>query len=191
VIDLELGRNFFISKHLIMRPFVGFKTAWIHEVLRYSFAPTPNTYDPRASEDLPLNEILAVYSRRQQHMWGLGLRGGIDTMWHITKNWAFYGDLALTTLWGDFHIKATDKPIESIEYQYETLDIHYSVQTVIPVIEAGLGLAYVTWFSCDDYRFQFQAGWEQQIWTDINYFQQQGSGSLSTQGLTMKAALTF
>jgi hypothetical protein len=188
VVDLELGRNFFISQYLILRPSIGLKTAWIHEVLKYTFAPTPDTSDPRSGGP---NEVLAVYSLRQQHMWGLGLRGSIDTMWHITKNWAIYGDIAFTTLWANFHTKAQDKLTESIMGQYQSLDLHYAIQSLVPVIETGLGLAYVTWFSDNDYRFQLQAGWEHQVWTDMNYFQLSRSGALSAQGLTVKAALAF
>jgi hypothetical protein len=190
VVDLELGRNFFISKYLTMRPNAGLKTAWIHETLEYSFLPTPNTTDPRGG--VPgADTVEQAFSHRQQHMWGLGIRGGIDTMWHVTKNWAFYGDLAFTTLWADFHLKAWDNLVESSAGEFQPLHVRHSVQTVIPVIEASLGLAYITWACDNSYRFQFQAGWEQQIWTDFNYFQQQGSGSLSTQGLTVKAGVTF
>jgi hypothetical protein len=191
VVDLELGRNFFLSKRLALRPYIGLKTAWVHEIFQMFYVPTPNTYDPRSVSVFPPNEILAAYLRRQQHMWGLGIRGGVDTMWTLTKNWAIYGNLALSTLWSDFHIKVTDQLLEIYGGQFEPLNLYSSVQTVIPIIETGFGLAYITWFCDNGYRLQIQAGWEMQIWTDINYAQQQGSGSLSTQGLTLKTGLTF
>lgn len=191
VVDLELGRFFFISKRLAFRPYVGLKTAWIHETFQMFFVPTPNTYDPRSGTVFPLNEVLAAYLRRQQHMWGLGLRGGIDTMWAMTKNWAIYGDIAFTTLWSDFHIKISDKLVELFGGQFESLSNYSSLQTVIPILETGLGLAYIFWFCDNGYRLQLQAGWEAQIWTDINYSLNEGSGSLTTQGLTIKVGLTF
>ncbi len=193
VVDLALGRNFFISKYLTLKPNVGLKTAWIHEEVAFSFVPTPNTTDPRNGVFLfdSVNQLLEAFNRRHQNMWGLGLRGGIDTLWHVNKNWAFFGDIAFTTFWADFHIKSTHYVNESVEGTYKTLGVRYSIQTLIPVIETSLGLAYIHWFYDDAYRFQLQAGWEHQIWTDFNYLLQQGSGSLTTQGLTIKAGLTF
>jgi hypothetical protein len=188
VIDLALARDFFISKYLTLKPNVGLKTAWIHETVEVELIPTPNTVDPR-SGSMPLNRVLAAFQRRQQHMWGLGIRGGVDTMWHVTKNWAFYGDIAFTTMWSDLHIKASEYVSEAVAGQYRTASAHVSVQTVVPVIETGLGLSYINWFYDDAYRVQVQAGWEHQIWTDWDYAV--GRGPLNTQGLTVKLGLTF
>lgn len=188
VIDAELGRNFFVSKYLSLRPHVGLKTAWLHTTMTYTFVPTTSTSDARL---FGFDTVLAAYAKRQQHMWGIGLRGGIDSKWYMTKNWAIYGDLAFTTLWADFHVKSSDMLTEDIAGVYKSSRYYYSVQTVIPVIEAGVGLSYINWFCDNTYRIEVQAGWEEQVWLDYNYFQQQGFGSLTTQGLTFKVGLTF
>lgn len=188
VIDLELGRNFFISKHLTLRPHAGLKTGWIHENLVLAISPIPGYTDG----DDDANVLESVKSTRGQNLWGIGIRGGMDTMWHINKNWALYADLAFATFWGDFHIKATNTLVESVSGQYEPLDTRESLQAVIPVIEAGLGLAYITWWDNDNYRAQIQAGWEEQVWLDFNHFMDAyRSGSLSLQGLTVRGTLTF
>ncbi len=190
LINLELGRNFFISKYLTLRPHIGFNTAWISEKYSLAYAPVPTATDPRLFGFG--NNITNVAVTEKQSMWGIGIRGGIDTMWHFTRCWALYGDLALTSFWGRFHVKNSCEVTETLEGTYETLHLNYTTHTLVPVIETGLGLAYITWFNEDRLRMQVQLGWEQQIWTDFNYFTQgQGYGNLAIQGMTLKAGLTF
>ena len=189
-LDVTLGRNFFISKYLTLNPHVGLKAAWITERIRYDFDPTPQTVDPRDGS-VPLNVVIDSDVYKRQHVYGLGIRGGLDTMWHMTKSWAFYGDLSLTTFWAHFHVKNYDGVTETLEGEYTTKKLNYNVVSVIPVIETGFGLAYISWFSNNRYRLQLQLGWENQIWTEFNYFTQDGFGSLAMQGMTFQAGLTF
>lgn len=191
-LDFTLGRNFFISKYLTLYPHVGFKAAWITERIRYDFGPTPQTVDPRDPDGIVLiNQVTDSDVYKRQHVYGVGIRGGLDTMWHITKNWAFYGDLSLTSFWAHFHVKNYDTVTETLEGEYTTKKLNYNVVSVIPVIETGIGLAYISWFSDNRFRLQVQLGWETQIWTEFNYFTQDGFGSLAMQGMTVKAGLTF
>jgi hypothetical protein len=193
VLNLTLGRNFFISKYLTLKPHVGMNSAWITETYKIGYVPTPNSNDPRDPDGIFLTNIINhIEVEQKQSLWGIGLRGGIDTMWHINRSFAFYGDLSLTTFWGRFHVRNSDVVSESVSGTYKTLNINYKVHTVIPVIETGFGLAYITWFNEDRLRLQVQLGWEHQIWTDFNYFTQgQGNGSLALQGMTLKGGLTF
>jgi hypothetical protein len=64
VIDLELGRNFFVSRFLALRPFIGVKGTW-------------QDYDFRVKyqrENLGQHRV-----KIDQDYWGVGLRGGLDT----------------------------------------------------------------------------------------------------------------
>lgn len=188
VVDLELGRNFFISRFLTLRPHAGFKTGWLLDKGVFTIVPNPVQDGTNAA-----NRISAINSTRSQHLWGLGIRWGMDTGWHVTKNWSFYADFAFTTLWSDFHIKNTDYVTEAVTGKTNTLNTKETLQTVMPVIEAGLGLAYITWWDQNRYRFQFQGGWEEQVWLDYNHFMYlgQAGGSFTVQGLTLKGMLTF
>lgn len=186
VVDLELGRNFFISRFLTMRPHAGFKTGWIFDKGQFNFVPVPGVLDGS-------NTLLAASNLRSQHLWGLGIRTGMNTGWHVTKNWSFYADFAVTTLWSDFHIKVADYVTETTSGNTQTRDTRETFQTVMPILEAGLGLAYITWWDQSRYRFQIQAGWEEQVWLDYNHFMRlgQSGGSLTVQGLTSRIMLTF
>jgi hypothetical protein len=104
VIDLELGRNFFISRFLTLRPFFGLKTDWIKEEFRTNYVAS----DPPNNN--PPNTIAAMtyQVKRSEEVWGIGIRAGLNSVWHFTKNWGLYGDIAATALWSDFHLKIHD-----------------------------------------------------------------------------------
>jgi len=185
VVDLELGRDFFLSRALTMRPHIGFKTAWIHETTKNTLTPIPDTLDGA-------NAISSITLKNTEHMWGIGIRTGFDTGWHITKNWMFYGDLAFTNLWGKFKTSAREINTEAVVGSITTLNVVENCSKVIPVIEAGVGLSYINWFSDNSYRFELRLGWEEQVW--LNYNRSQDFiriGDLTVQGLTVKTMLNF
>jgi hypothetical protein len=185
VLDLEMGRNFWISKYLTIRPNFGLKFAWIHnqESINYVLA-TPAV---GASEHIGVN----------QRFFGVGIRGGFDTAWHFTKHWSIYGDLALSALWTDFRTQRNDQTTTTAGVTYTSFSAkerRNRSQSVEPVLELGLGLMYQTWFHQDEYEFWVKAGWEEQVWWDHNRFINLAAhrhGNLTLQGLTVDFGLAF
>jgi hypothetical protein len=179
VVDLELGRNFFISRRLTLRPHFGLKSAWLSEkfVLRYA-----------NSESTFLGE-----QNRRQTLWGIGTRAGLNTVWHFSRNWGLYGDLAATALWSDFHVKTRDRETDvSLTISPRTLNTKQIITEVIPIFETGLGLTYMAWFNQDECLLQISAGWEQQVWLGYNHFIDfNRTGNLSVHGLTIKVGFAF
>lgn len=179
ILDADIGRNFFISKRLTLRPFFGFKLASLFEKTKLSYTG--------------VDAVRSATSKLSQNLNGIGIRGGIHTVWHVVRTFGFYGDLSLTTLWSDFHNRfsndvTTDLLSSSYTIKNKTLD-------VIPVIEAGLGATYMVWLANERYLLSFKAGWEEQIWLNYNRnilsSTASSSGSLSLQGFTFKAGLAF
>ena len=104
VVDLELGRNFFISRYLTLRPNMGLKFSWIKDKFDYNYA-IPVTTSP---------DVITIFdldTAAKKKMWGMGIRAGIDNLWHFNKHWGIYGDLAFTGLWSYFDTRA--KTIET------------------------------------------------------------------------------
>lgn len=190
VVDLMLGRNFFVSRYLSLKPSVGLKSAWIDEKLNLGFITTPPA--------VAIDGVTSVKQQRKQDMWGLGIRLGLDGVWHFAKNWGLYGNIDATALWSDFHVRAKTKtvallpPNQTSSITTTNLNTEESIQEVMGVLEASLGLTYMTWFHRDEYQFQVQAGWEEQVWLNFNHFvENPKSGDLSLQGLTIKASFKF
>ena len=74
VVDVEMGRDFFLSRYLTMRPHMGFKTAWIHETTQNTYTVLPNVVD-----DILPNLLDTAVFQNTEHMWGIGIRTGFDT----------------------------------------------------------------------------------------------------------------
>jgi len=186
VVDLELGRNFFISRYLTLRPHFGLKWANIRE-----------HFSTEGAGEVGGTDFIDYAQTFRQNMWGIGGRAGLDTVWRFTENWGIYGDIAGTALWSDFHVREFNK-VQSLTDDVGpvvTLNTEEVVLQVIPVFEFALGLQYMTWVGCNcDYYIQFSAGWEAQIWCDFNqllYLHPTRSGNLSLHGLTAKAEFAF
>jgi len=188
VIDLELGRNFFVSRYLKIRPHFGLKGAWydadysVRYILDSDEAVEPNAYRTRFDHDY----------------WGVGIRTGFDTAWHFTRSFSIVGEIALSGLWGQFDADRRDTDFNSNSSDIETrvlLNTENQFHTLKPIMELFLGMRYDTWFCDEDFHFSLEAGWEEQIWWNHNqYFRvyEEGShGDLVFQGLTLKARFDF
>lgn len=199
--DLELGRNFFVSKSLQLRPFFGLKGGWQDQIRK-----TYWTISDPTGEDSPPEWETALYNTNETNdNWNIGLRGGLNTSWLLTKNFSLFGDLALSTLWTKFTVNRSDTATttgssaeEENVANFQTNNTRNIVKGVYPVMEMLFGLRYDTWFSDDSYRLRLEAAWENQVWFDTYRFELINSsgvanlsGNLSMQGLTARASFAF
>ncbi len=182
-IDWELGRKFFVSRKLTLRPHIGIKGAWDHQ-------------------DLHVNQNLTTftaYSLQHEHFWGVGLRGGLNTEWSFARGFSIYGNLDFAELYGQYKM---DTKVFTGTARTPTQWITNAVHRMTPVMELGLGFRYEVAFA-HSYRFFVSAGWEQQIWWNHNQLlsvsntdapQLQSStmgGNLSFQGFDLKIGFMF
>ncbi len=193
--DWELGRKFFVSPRLTLRPHIGIKGAWNHQ----SFNVFETEDIAITLRETPSSE--AVYQR--QSFWGVGMRVGLNTEWFFCEGLSLYGNFAFAELYGQFTDLLKDKilgPQALSEFDvlnvalisWESQDIHQ----MQPVVEIALGLRYELSFGQENcYRFLVQAGWEQQIWWHQNQFldtyQGLTGGDLTLQGLDVKIGFAF
>jgi hypothetical protein len=97
--DLEMARNFFVSRFLRLRPLVGLRNA----ILGQSFKSTLDT---------------SQYVKDNVHFWGMGVLAGLDTYWNFNYQFSLYSALKLASLFGYFSPKLTDK-IQNISQRHE------------------------------------------------------------------------
>lgn len=192
VIDLELGRNFYTSQYLTLRPFFGLKGTW----QSHQFKNTVTSTDLRTSGGGDSFPGTAVANKKYD-FWGIGVRGGLQTGWYFTKCWSIYGNLALTSLWTNYY-----KHTQTLDFNNSTTGTTTSAinidnddfYTCRFVSELELGLRWETWFYDDNYHFAIQAGWQQQNWINLSNFHQvldSGTTDFSTQGLNLKFRFDF
>jgi hypothetical protein len=188
VLDLELGRNFWVSKNLTLRPFIGMKFDWMTQDFDV-------TYDDLSDADGALIEGDDYKLDFDQKQWAVGLRAGLNSAYYMWTEWCIFGELAASGMLNDFDSSRKDK-FSSVESDLNYVQNHVArdSHSVSAVLEWSLGLRYEHMFHNDDFLFSLQAGWEQQIWFNQNqfvFFQNSGPADLSLQGLTIKAAMYF
>lgn len=185
VLDLEMGRNFYVSPRLMLRPFFGLKGTWQKQTLKVvfdDFEGSPN--------------IVSMKNRMKN--WGVGILAGLNTSWHINRAVSVIGNIAVSGLWEQFKVNRFDNDFTVfLNRNTSLLNVTDRFHILRPVIEWMLGARWETWFSCDSYHFSAEAGWEQQVWFSQNMFiRLPGTGSchngdLTLQGLTIKLRLDF
>lgn len=188
VVDLALGRNFYISPRLTLRPHVGLKGEWQNQKIQLTFS---NAISPSPSDQIfNMNNKFSA--------WGIGPRVGLDTAWHFARLFSLVGDVAFTGLFEHFNAKrfdynqlfATGGGAESFVH------VKNKFFTFAPVLEWFLGLRAEYWTECASYHFALDAGWESQIWFFQNQFirtysTESTSGTLGLNGLTVHARFDF
>jgi hypothetical protein len=181
ILDLELGRNFYISESLMLRPQVGMKMTW--DTQRYNTSYT--------------NDTIVLSMNQKDTIQGYGIRAGIDTAWHFTRSFSFVGDLAFTGLWESFHVKRNDSNlVTATGISTNDLNVKSRHNNVRPIIEWRAGLRWESWWCADRYHVAIDAGWEQQVWVNQNQFfvispTEHKNGDLSLQGLDIKVRFDF
>lgn len=171
VIDLELGRNFYVSQYLTLRPFMGLKGTWQkHEAVEF-------TKQDKDTKDLSHYNI---------DQFGIGIRGGFNTSWYLTKSFSIYGNMAFANMWSDY-----DKNFEK-DYTKNTVVEANDNYTIKHLLELELGLRWETWFYDDSYHLAIQAGWEQQVWSNwVRLAASTAAEDLNLHGLTLKFRFDF
>ena len=185
VLDVELGRNFWISKRLTLRPFIGMKFSWNRETYNISAANVGSA---------PVTSTLDIDFKLKQL--GVGLRAGIDSAYYFSNHFSLFGDFALTGLWNSIKSSRTNTfQASSATDAFTNLNVKYHPNPVTAVLEMDLGLRFETIFSKGRYMYVLQAGWENQVWFDQGQFISTNAfatpGNLSLQGLTIKTGFYF
>lgn len=189
--DLDLGRNFYISQYLTLRPHAGLKGCWYNQKYEVGYS---GFFDIDIAE-----EVLSTHLKFKQSFWGAGVRTGLDTSWYFDNNWSMFGNTSLSALWGRFNDHRYDFVTRAPASNPSTLSVintTYDFHTVKPVLELQLGLRYDYWFSDDRYHVGIAAAWEEQVWFNQNQFFDVGvgynhPGDLIFQGLTVDLRFDF
>lgn len=220
VLDLELGRAFFVSPKLVVRPHFGLKGTWDTQTYNVNYvaaaggvytasstASSTTKSSGSSSTTTSSAGALGLVSSatadnytiaRKQNYWGVGPRTGVNSCWMISRNFSVFSDWAFATLWGQFKNTRTDTSnltgdttVTDFVPVYERGRLHQ----LNAVLEMELGLRYDYWFSDDEYRFRIGASWENQLWFNQNHFLGVHSdfvnGDLSLQGLTLNLRFDF
>lgn len=186
LIDLELGRSYWVSHFLALKPFVGIKGSWIHQAIDAKYS------------NLTINHAFTHTSALEHvknNFWGVGPSGGVNTKWQIRQFGMhaldFFGDFSMASLWGSWNCS---------DFYINSNNISSSVNTPPDSLGALMfrgfwGFEWEVGTCNTNTRFAIKLGYEMQIWLNqlrIATFQlQRLHGDLTLQGATLNARLDF
>lgn len=157
--NMELGRAFYITKALSLRPHCGLSGGWI--IQRFA----SKVSHVLVEDDVPDPEM---NFHGKNNFWGIGPRVGIHGQWHIlNSHWSVLGKAAGDLLLGQTNVHSLSKEESPL------LNITDKFSQVVPHVQLFLGIDWGSCFKCDKYYLGLNAGWE------VNYYWNQFS--LATQ----------
>jgi hypothetical protein len=205
MVDLELGRDFFVSKYLSLRPFTGLR--WIRmknkqdiDYQGFLSASPQITENPGVITNSVATEADVDLST---NFWGIGPRAGFNTLWSFGRGWGLFGNAAISLLYGKIRSNY-EMELELANgtelNRGEIKDRSHHVTRA--VTDLALGIEWDYQFKDDQFHIGFALGWEHHMFFGLNQFirfhdnQEQGSmtmyrGDVATQGFTLTGRFDF
>lgn len=195
LLGLELGRNYFVSEHLSMRPNYGLLASWVWSTNKISYS----------GGDF-LNEN-SVYTRDHSNWFGIGPQFGLNTSWGLGKGIAIFADTKGALMYGRFKVQHEEH--YSLSTDNPDVEISAYGHRLIPYVQAILGLSYNFFSDNNKNSFTLRAGYNVQFFLGANQTLRPASeacgsdttavrevfyrenNNLQTQGLIIDAAWTF
>lgn len=154
VLDLEGGKEFWVSKCVSMRPFGGLRTAWIDQdqfdlLFRGFSNPAIGTLDVLQSD----------------RFWGIGIRSGLDMQWGLGYGFSIFDNFAGNLLYAYHSVEHRE-----IQNDAKVLDVGNFFHLGTAIFDMQIGIRY-DWISCDCcYHIGLDLGWEQHWHQGQNQF---------------------
>jgi hypothetical protein len=175
-LDFELGREYFISHYLYLRPQFGLRAAWIEQY-----------------PDVLYNETV----KNRNTFQGAGLRLGAETKWFFDRHWNVSLLASASTLYG----RAKVRNFRDIP-GFFTTDQAMTDWRIFPTAQIALGLGWELPFACNRNHLSLNAAYELNYWWRQNQmvffetgvstpFGTRYSDDLGFHGLTFDIALSF
>ncbi len=187
-IDLELGREFFISKWMTVRPHFGLRTDWIRQKINVGYHRPADQINPE------------YHVKEHNRFWGLGLATGLDTQWGFGEGFSLYGNASCAILYGFQQLTRDDEILTSIEVEY--IDLKQSDRISRFIGDLQCGLRWDKMWDQDRFHVGLQVGWEHHVYFNQNQFPYfvddismgntiANQGDLTFQGWTFSARFDF
>ncbi len=184
--DWELGRRYWVSKGLSLRPFIGIKGGWIHQSIDVK-------YKHLIISSAPTNS--SAQEHVKNNFWGVGPVGGVNTAWKIrnfgTHYPSFVGDFSAATLWGTWDCDDVYDVSTGRRVKVNTRNAALGAL----MLRGFLGLGWDVDIHHGKAHFAAKLGYETQLW--INQLRVATSqlvrlhGDLTLQGVTFNCRFDF
>ncbi len=169
-IELNLGRDYYISSKVSLRPNWGIKTAWIDLIQDTSY--TGGT--PLETQNGLKGNTIRV--KQCSDYWGMGPRAGLDTRWYMGNKISGIVNLSCAAVYGFFDVsqKETFSAIEQNQ-----ISLTANRHAFSPAIQGQFGLQYATYLMDHRHHIAISLLYDAQYWWRQNQtlkFQGQSNG---------------
>lgn len=156
LIDLELGREYWVSPRLSMRPFVGLRIAFVEQDYHLNhrggtWSDVANTLNNKVELDNDFN--------------GVGLRSGFDLNWRLGCGWSVYSEFAAAIVYGQFDMHHDEKNQEAVSPfdKFHVAEVKDHFRASRAMVDLALGVQWYGLFCECQYGIGASLGWEQHI----------------------------
>ena len=192
ILDLEMGRDFFVSKYLSLRPNFGLRGVKINQTQAIQYNGILTTEGPQLMKPLTIGTMnIENHIKNGAKFWGVGPRAGVNTLWSFGSGWGLYGDAAISLLYGRMNTLHNEYlefgvPTSPCECE-EECECECVLQTPVQDLEGNggrckkqyltraatdlaLGIAWDHQFRDDRFHLGFALGWEHHMFFGMNQF---------------------
>ncbi|MFI5333870.1 MAG: Lpg1974 family pore-forming outer membrane protein [Chlamydiales bacterium] len=162
-LDVELGRSFYPTKCLSLKPHAGVRGAWVNQSysLHYNFDANSTTFS-------------TIKRKLRNNYHAAGFKAGLDTFWSFNSAWGLFANGSISLLGGNFHLRQIDDVTSittssaSFTGNFLYVNLKDRFFSVIPVFEGSMGIQLTLKPSQKNYWFDLSAGWEYLLWMNQN-----------------------
>ncbi len=162
----QLGRDFFVSKYLALRPFVGVRGTWFYETRNVKYTTGAgvayNVFD-------------------KNNFSGVGPATGLTAKMYMSDHFSIYGSALGSLIWGEFDVASTSKNITT---SANIDNVTSGTRGIVPNLQFGLGLGYDTNCMDDKMNFSISAGYESLFFFGENQMLTWAGGKLANNSTT-------
>ena len=143
ILDLSLGRPYYIGTKLIFNPFIGGRVSWIDQKINVrTSTSTGSKYETNVSSD----------------SWLIGPRIGINTNWLLAEGFRFFGNTSASLFYQNF--KLTAKEYQDINPRVYTINASEDQSNFNANVDLSLGFGWGRYFFRQKLHFDAIAGYE-------------------------------
>jgi len=187
LLGLELGRDFYVSQYLAIRPFIGLLSSWMWLENNISYS---------GGEELTVN---SVYVEDHSNWWGIGPQFGLNSEYGLGGGFSIFADTKGALTYGRFRVYHTEDFSGTANPEAEVKAYGHRI---VPYVQAVLGVSYEFTTDNNKNHFLLRAGYNTQYFFGanqmlrpsnngaINYITRQNN-NLQTQGLILDASWAF
>ena len=144
-VDVDLARNYFVSKDLSFRPHFGLKSSWITLTQKVSYG---------SAADVP-SSVVSVHDKND--LWAIGPNAGLNSRWHLCNGFGIFADASGSLLWGYYKVSHNEKESSDSD---QSIRILAPMHRFCPNAQLAIGLSYDRYINNDKQHISATLGWE-------------------------------